>query len=150
VGCSIPRIDAGSATATVRHELGGELHSGEEFRVTQWFDSSATVVDISLETRRSSSHRRTIPSAATMQIRSRRRNSRLPANGAWLAMAGYGDTARPKGRKGFIPTGLMRTVLRKRRPLCWLVLTGRALLGSVVASARDWGRSTGRIWPNWR
>jgi hypothetical protein len=57
----------------VGRKLGGELHSVEEFRVTQWFASSATAVSSSPETRRGSPHRRTTPSAVTMRIEPRRR-----------------------------------------------------------------------------
>jgi hypothetical protein len=58
----------------VERKLGGELHSGEEFRATQWFASSATVVGSSPETRRGSPHRRTTLGAATTQIEPRRQN----------------------------------------------------------------------------
>jgi hypothetical protein len=85
--------------ATVRHEHGRELHSDEQFRVTLWFNSSATVVDSFPETRRGSSHMHTIPGAATMRIRPRRRNFRLPANGARLRqLAPVPGSAREGGR----------------------------------------------------
>jgi hypothetical protein len=99
--------------STVGRKLGGELHSVEEFRVTQWFASSATAVGSSPETRRGSPHRRTTPSAATTRIEPRRRNLPLRWRCQLLVVKAARNSVR--GRVGRVAEGAGALIPTTRR-----------------------------------
>jgi hypothetical protein len=86
--------------STVGRKLGRELHSDEEFRVTQWFATSATAVGSSPETRRCSPHRHTTPGAATTRIEPCRWNFSLQANGVRRRVLVLMHEFAQEGRRG--------------------------------------------------